>query len=217
MDRLQDILGGVRNYWENLTNRERMLLGTLGFVAGAMVILLPVWLLSQSINELQEENEEITAALREISGSRDQIAAQQAQRAAALQRYSRRAPSLGSFLEAKAGEHEGVSLSDVQHEPEREADGFRVRLTRARFQNVGLRPAIMFLASLKNSRYPVVLERVHVDHHRTGDQYNFQVGLLAFDREGGATPDAGAGGGADDESSSNRQGGRRRAGPPTPQ
>ena len=180
---MKGLLGALATYWENLTARERRLLGALGAVAGLIFAFLPVYLLSSSIAELEEENAEITAALRQISGSRPQLIAQRANQLAAEARYARRAPALGSFLEAKAGEQENLSLSDVQHEPERERGGFRIRHTRARIQqDAGLRSLILFLAAIENSRYPIAIERIHVDHPSAGDSYRAQVGVLAFDR-----------------------------------
>ena len=211
MSRMSSAFDGLGAYWTNLSDRERLFLGILGVVAGALAVLLPVYLLSTAIGSLEDDNEEITAALRQIAHARGQLSAQQAERAAADQRYSRHAPTLGSFLEAKAGEAH-LTVSDVQHEPEREEGGFRIRHSRARFQNTGLRPAIELLASIKNSRYPVTIERIHVDHHQAGDHYNFQVGVLAFDRQGN---DADAGVPAADETSATTDG-RRTAGPPAP-
>ncbi|MBX3270707.1 MAG: type II secretion system protein M [Sandaracinaceae bacterium] len=209
MDRIRALFAGLGAYWTNLTDRERLLLGILGAVAGALVVLLPVYLLSTSIRDLERDNEEITTALRTISRSRSLLAAQRAERAAADQRYARQAPSLGSFLEAKAGEQQGLAISDVQHEPDREVNGYRLRLTRARFQGTGLRPAIRLLASIKNSRYPVAIERIHVDHQLAGDRYNFQIGIVAFDR-----PEAQAATGADAGVPSSA--GPGRAGPAAP-
>ncbi len=210
MDRIRGLLDGLSSYWENLTDRERMLLSVLGAVAGVLLVLLPVFLLSTSISDLEHDNEQITAALRRISRSRGRLAAQQAARQAAEMRYARRAPTLGSFLEAKAGEQEGLSISDVQHEPEREQGHFRIRNTRARFQNTGLVAGTRMLAAIENSGYPVVIERIHIDHNQTGDRYNFQIGVLAFDREG-------SGGGADAGVPSADEGaGGGRAGPAAP-
>ena len=210
MDTLRGALDGLRTYWENLSDRERLLLGALGAVAGVLLVLLPVYIFTTSISDLEDDNERITTALRRISQSRGALAAQQAERLAAEQRYARRAPSLGSFLEAKAGELDGLSVSDVQHEPEREEGRFRIRHTRARFQGTGLRNAILLLQNIENSRYPVAVERIHVDHHQSGDRYNFQIGVLAFDREGGSDPDAGI------PVASPATGGTGRAGPPAP-
>lgn len=211
MDRLSGMFAGLRTYWENLSERERMLVGVMGGVAGLLFILLPVYLLSTSISDLEEDNQQITAALRRISHSRGRLAAQQAERAAAEMRYGRQAPSLGSFLEAKAGEFEGVAISDVQHEPELEEGRFRIRHTRARFQGVDLRNAVLMMEAIENSRYPVAIERIHVDHHQSGDRYNVQIGVLAFDREGGG---ADAGVPAAPTAAPADRGGR--AGPPAP-
>ena len=209
-ERFDSLLEGLQTYWENLSDRERRLLGILGAVAAALLVLLPVYLLSTSISDLEEDNARITSALRRISHSRGRLRAQQAQRMAAQARYARRAPSLGSFLEAKAGELSGLTISDVQHEPEREQGPFRIRHTRARVQNTDLRNAVLLLESIENSRYPIAIERLHVDHHQSGDRYNVQLGVLAFDREGAEDVDAAVprgGGGGDDDG---------RAGPPAP-
>lgn len=209
---LKDSLSGVVDYWENLTERERRLLGLLGAVAGALVVLLPLYLFTASISDLEEDNARITAALRRIQHSRGRLAQQQAERAAAELRYARQPPALGSFLEAKAGEQEGLTISDVQREPDRDEGRFTIHHTRARLQGVGLRAAIRMLAGIKNSRYPVAIERIHVDHMREGDVYNFQIGVLAFEREGGSA-DAGVprGRGGDDDDDDGR------AGPPDPE
>lgn len=207
-ERLSGLLEGLQTYWDNLSDRERRLLGILGAIAAGLLVLLPVYLLSTSISDLEEDNARITSALREIGHSRGRLRAQQAERMAAQARYARRAPSLGSFLEAKAGELEGLMISDVQHEPEREQGQFRVRHSRARVQNSGLRNAVLLLESIENSRYPIAIERLHIDHHQSGDRYNFQIGVLAFDREGSEDADAGVPRPRGDDDG--------RAGPPAP-
>ena len=77
MDRFSGMFAGLRTYWENLSERERMLVGVMGGVAGLLFILLPVYLLSTSISDLEEDNQQIPAALRRISHSRGRLAAQQ--------------------------------------------------------------------------------------------------------------------------------------------
>ena len=164
-DRLRGVLDAIVSYWENLTDRERKLLSGLGAVVGVFLVFLPVLFLSSSISSLEEDNEAIASTLRQIQRSRGRLAAQRAERAARDQRYSRPAPSLGSFLEAKAGEVE-LSVSDVQHEPERELGAFRVRHSRARIQGTNLRPAIRMLTAIKNSHYPIAIERIHMNHNQ---------------------------------------------------
>lgn len=213
MDRLRGMLDGLRSYWENLTDRERLLFGVMGGIAALLIVLMPVYLLSTSIGELEEDNAQITAALRRIARSRGRIAAMRAEQAARDARYDQGAPG-EEWLPSQVEQH-GLAFSRVQHEPERVVGRYRIHTTRASFQGAGLRPAILLLTDLKNSRYPVAIERLHVDHHQSGDQYNLEVGVLTFERQGGgsrsrdaATPRPAA--------AAARPGGRSTAGPPPP-
>lgn len=205
MDRLRDLLESLRSYWENLTSRERMLVGVMGAVLGLFVVMMPVYFLSTSIAEVEEENEQISTALRRIARARNRIAAMRAEQAARDARYDQGAPG-EDWLPTQV-EQLGLSFSRVQQEPERVVNRFRIRTTRASFQGAGLRPVVLLLTGLKNSRYPVAIERLHVDHHQSGDRYNVEVGVLTFEREGGRrnAPDAGV-----------ARPGRRGAGPPPP-
>ena len=203
------MIDSLRDVWENLSEREQRLVGLMGVVVLAMVIATPFYLLYSSIGDLEKENAEIARTLREIGRSRARLALQRAERDRADARYQTRAPSLNTFLENQAETSEDVRITDVQREPERQDGRFRVRHSRARLQGADLRQAIEMLASIKNSRYPISIERIHVDH--AASNYNFQVGVLAFDR-----PDEG---GDDDEAEDEEEpeeGGRRRAGPPPP-
>jgi hypothetical protein len=189
VDRIQSMLDSLRSYWENLTTRERLLLGGLGGVFAILIMLLPVWLLTTSISALEDENAEISASLRRISRSRDQIAARRAEQAERDARYAMGAPGEG-WLAQQVEAHD-LSFSRVQNEPDRTQDRFTIHTTRANFQGVGLRPTILLFADLKNSRYPVAIERIHIDHHTTGDRYNVEVGVQTFERPGARGADAG--------------------------
>lgn len=216
----------VREIWENFTDRERVLVGTLGAVTLILVIALPLYLLSSSVSQLEKENGEIAEVLRDIQRARSRLARQRAQQLAAQARYDRRAPTLGAFLESKARERNQnaedappLAISDVQREPERTDGRFTIRHTRARIQGADLAQTLRMLEEIKNSRYPVVLERIHIEPRgRNRDTaetvYNFQLGILAFD----APQRPGA---EDDEDEEDESGGEdgeapRRAGPPPP-
>jgi hypothetical protein len=62
---------------------------------------------------------------------------------------------------------------------------FSRRQARASLSNVNLRPVIKMLAAIERSDYPVSTQRIQVDHTREGDTYNFQIGVNAYDRQGG--------------------------------
>lgn len=208
MERITAALEGLRSYWENITPRERLFLGVLGGVLAVLLIGLPVYLFSASISDLEEDNERITTALRQISRSRGRIAAMRATQAERDARYAMGTPG-EDWLSAQVSRHQ-LALSRVQDEPERQVGRFRVHTTRAQFQGVGLRPTVLLMTELKNSRYAVAIERIHIDHHSTGDRYNVEVGVQTFERPGGAAPGVDAG----VPRAAPRPGGRTTAGPP---
>lgn len=200
---------GLRAAYDNLNDRERKLVSALGGIMVLVVVALPFWLINDSILEIEEENGDIHEVLREISHERANIAQRQAELAAAQRRYDRPAPPLGGFLEGRATEAGYTDPLQVNDQPDKVGDLFTRRHLRASLPNVGLRTAIDLLASIENSAFPVAVEQVHLDHTVMGqDRFNMQVGVFAFDRNGGDDDDD------DDDGPTKRSGGR--TGPPAP-
>lgn len=201
-------LDSARAAYENLNDRERKLVTLLGGVVLALVVFLPVWLLTSSIGAVREENEEIRDALRDISQHGAELAEWEQQRAAAERRYDTKAPPLGSFLEAKAREAGYERPLEVTDQPERVEGDFTRRNTRASLPGVGLRSAIDMMTAVKNSPYPVAIERLHIEHYQSGDRYNVQLGVIAFDRNQPR--------GGDDQEEDRPARRSKRPGPPAP-
>lgn len=204
----------VRGYVDGLNERERKLLGALGVVFALIVVVLPLYVVTSAISDIEEQNREISTVLRDIGRARGTLAQREAERAAAQARYQQAAPPLGSFLEARAAEQE-LQLREVTDQPEKVVAGFRRRNVRATLPSVGLKKVIKLLTSIENSRFPVAVERIQIEHFRGGeDSYNVQIGVIAYDAE---EPEAG---GSDASSmggdSSMRAGRAGRAGPPAP-
>jgi len=168
---------------DSLNERERRLLTVLGGVFAAVLVLLPLYLITSTISEIETENEEIVEVLREIRGAQGTLARREAEREAAAARYARPAPPLGSFIEARAREQQ-LTLREVTDQPEKVIGEFRRRNVRATMPGVGLRPVVKMLTAIENSPFPVALERIQIEHFRPGDSYNVTVGVIAFDREG---------------------------------
>jgi hypothetical protein len=210
MEQLRGMLDGLRSYWENLSERERRMLSVLGGIAALLVVVVPVFLLSRSIGQLEDDNARLSASLRLLSRSRGEIAAMRAEQTARAARYAQGAPG-DSWLTAQVEEHD-LSVSRVNGQPPRVVDGFTINTRRVTIQNSGLRSAMILLADLKNSRYPVAIEQVHVDHNQSGDRYNFEIGVHTYAREGADEPDAGV----PAARPAARRGGRGTAGPPAP-
>ncbi|MCA9601867.1 MAG: hypothetical protein KC417_07580, partial [Myxococcales bacterium] len=108
-------------------------------------------------------------------------------RKAAEKLYTTEVPALSTFLEAKAKEAGYDRPVQMTEEPEKVEGGFRRMHTRASFSGVGLVPFLRMLAAIKNSPYPIAIERVQVEHYQKGDKYNVEVGVYAFElTEGGS-------------------------------
>lgn len=207
---MNDRLEALRGQWEALTEREKRLVRVLGAIAAALVILLPVYLLSSEIGEVEAQNDEIAEVLSEIDRAGDRLAQREAERAAAEARYAQRAPELGTFLEGRSSARE-MRIASVTNQPEVQEGSFRKRHVRASFPGTSLRQAVRLMVDLESAPYPVAIERVHIDHHQDGDQYNLELGVITYDRSGGersaSEPAARAGGGGAAPG---------RAGPPPP-
>jgi hypothetical protein len=188
-DRLQQL-------WAGFTARERQLVGVLGLVVVGLTLFLIFYIPSSAIAALEEDNDEIARVLEEIGAAEERLAARAAEAEAAERRYDRRAPALGSFVEARATTN-GVAVQQVTNQPEVEEGRFRRRHVRATIPNTTLRSGMHLLTELESSEYPIALERIHVEHFNAGtDMFNFEIGVITFDRagsaEGGADgPDAG--------------------------
>jgi hypothetical protein len=203
---IADLTESARRAYENLNERERVLVTALGGILALLVVGVPFYLLTTSISNLEDENQEVRVVLRELGQARGRLEGREAAREAATRRYRTPAPPLGSFLEAKAGLQE-LTLREVTDQPEKVIGDFRRRELRATLPNVGLRPVIRMLTEIENSPFPVAVNRLQFEHFRAGDRYNVKVGLIAYQSE-----DA-----SDDEAQDpTRSRDAHRAGPPSP-
>ncbi len=179
---LGDLFGRAQSALHSLNDRERRLLTALGAVFAAVLVLLPLYLITASISDIEAENAEIVNVLRDIRRAQGTLAQREAEREAAAARYARPAPPLGSFIEARASEQQ-LTLREVTDQPEKVIGEYRRRNVRATMPGVGLRPVVKMLTAIENSPFPVALERIQVEHFRPGNSYNVTVGVIAFDRE----------------------------------
>jgi len=200
-------LDSLRQQLSELNERERKLLTILGAVFAVILIVLPLYLISASISDIETENEQIADVLSEIQDARSELARRDAEREAAMARYGTPTPPLGSFVENEANQQD-LRLREVTDQPEQVFGEFRRRAVRASMPNVELRPVIKMVTSIENSRYPVAVNRLQIENYRRGQNYNVELGVITFDR---AVPDT------DDEENDERHSKQRgRAGPPPP-
>lgn len=206
-------LESLRAQWEALTEREKRLVRILGGVAILLVVMLPVYLLSSAIGELEAQNEEIAAVLSEIDRADERLAQREAERQAAEARYAQRAPELGTFLEGRASARQ-MTISSVTNQPEVQEGSYRKRHVRASFPATTLRQAVRLMTDIESAPYPVAIERVHVEHFQEGDHYNLELGVITFDRQAAAS--GGEGGSGTGRTSAGAPGSRPGAATPAP-
>ncbi|MBC7171146.1 MAG: type II secretion system protein M, partial [Polyangiaceae bacterium] len=171
----------IRAAYDGLNERERRLVALLGGVLGAIVVLLPLYLVLDSISEMETENQELASVLNDLSDQAGELERKRLEREQALARYARPAPPLGSFVESTA-QVEGLQLREVTDQPSVSIGEFSRRQVRASLAGVKLRPVIKMLAAIERSDYPVTTQRIQVDHPSDGDSYTFQIGINAYDR-----------------------------------
>lgn len=173
---------GLRRSWDNLNERERRLVSLLGAVFGALIVFLVVYGSTAAIEDAEEESDQIESVLNDIARAKGRLRAREAERRSAAQRYETPAPPLGSFLESQA-RTAGLTVREVNDQPEKVNGGFRRRNVRATIPGVGLRPTVDLMANIVQSPYPVAIERIQIEHFQAGDRYNVQLGVLAYDRQ----------------------------------
>ncbi|MEM7433881.1 MAG: type II secretion system protein GspM [Myxococcota bacterium] len=184
-----DAFDNVRGWFDTLNQRERRLLGLMGTVLAALVFIVPMYLLVSSIGDIENENAAINGVLQDIQRAEEQLQQRKASRRAMDRLYSRKAPSLGGFLEESAQQFgvSGLSITDQPNVDLQDGEYTR-RSVRVSLPRVDLRPLIDMLADIKNSSYPVSIERIQLDGGRRRETYNAKLAVDAYDR---ASADAG--------------------------
>ena len=174
-------LESLRRSWDALSERERRLVSLLGLAFGVCLVFAGFYLSATAASDVEDENDEIVAILRRISEERPRLLQKIAERREAQERYNTKAPSLGSFLESTARES-GLAVRDVTDQPEEVQGAYRKRGVRVTMPGVGIKAAIKMLEAIENSPYPIAIERIQIEHFQTGDNYNIQLGVAAWDK-----------------------------------
>ncbi len=183
-----DAFDNLRSWADGLSERERRLLGMMAVVFLALVVVLPMYLGIASISDVETENEEIAQVLRDIQRSEPRLRQQKADRRAIDALYKRKAPSLGGFLEERAGQY-GVTGLGITDQPKASLGAYSRRSVRVNLPVVELRPLIEMLADIENSAYPVAIEHIQMTGGRMRTGYTVKLAVSAYDLEGAGSSD----------------------------
>ncbi len=186
---------GARQAFENLSEREKRLVGLLGVIFVGLLIVLPLYMTSAAIGDLERSNAGIGEVLDEIARTRPQLAKAKAEREAAMSRYERPMRPLGGYVEELA-RNAGLAVGNVQPEPDQVVNGFTRHQVRVTLTNVGMRGVVDMMAAVERSELPVAIDQLQVEHFGAGDRYNIKLGVVGFERpRGGASATKNAGNG----------------------
>ena len=180
---LGDAFDNVRSWVDSLSNRERRLLGVMGAVFAALLIVVPIYAAVSAISDIESENTEIAQVLQDIHRSEPRLLQQKAERRAIERLYSRKAPSLGGFLEERAQQY-GVTGLGITDQPKLDMGGYTRRSVRVSLPLVEVRPLIEMLADIENSTYPVAIEQIQMTGGRMRTGYTVKLAVNAYDRQG---------------------------------
>jgi hypothetical protein len=172
----------MRGAWDDLNDRERRLVGTLGVALAVFLLGFPLFWAMRTNTELEENNRRLHAVLTLIAERRTQLRSMAELRRTAEARYARRTPPLGSFLEEEAKKH-GLTIREVTDQPEKTAGLYHRRSVRASINDVGLTGIVDLLSGIVLSPYPVAIDHIQIEHYQPGDVYRVKIGVLTFDKQ----------------------------------
>jgi hypothetical protein len=189
---LFDWTDSARQGWDNLSDRERRLLSTMGGVLLSLIVFAGVWTTTSALSEVQEERDAIRLVLADIDRSAELLAKRDAQRKAVEARFRNKAPALAAYVESRAKD-EGIEARSSAEEAERTINGYKRQAVRVSFSNVSLRPVLHLLTGIAEETSPLALERLLIEHYAAGDSYKVDLGLASYERaakqpKAGATP-----------------------------
>jgi len=179
VNRLLDRLRGI---WDDLNDRERRLFGTLGAVLVAFVLGFPLFWTARENAEIEAENAHLRSVLELIAERHDELALLAQSRRNAAQRYLRRTPPLGSFLEEQASQ-QNLKIQEVTDQPEKSVGNYHRRRVTATIAEANLTGIVNLLGAIAASPFPVAVESIQIEHYQPGDTYRIKFGIVTYDRK----------------------------------
>ena len=172
----------LRETWDGLNDRERLLVGALGLLLCSFVLAFPLFWTARQNAEIEDRNTALRSALELIDEHRPQLVQLAEARRTAAARYAHKTPSLGTFLETEAKKH-GLTIKEVNDQPEKTSGNYTRRSVTASLPEVDLTGIMNLLSGIVTSPYPVAIDHVQIEHYQPGDKYRFKLGVLTFDRK----------------------------------
>jgi hypothetical protein len=179
---VRSALERLRETWEGLNDRERMLVGGLGLLLCMFLLGFPLFWTARQNSDIEEHNAELRNVLELIDKQRPQLQQLAQARKEAEARYKNHTPPLGSFIESEAKRH-GLNIKEVTDQPEKTSGRYTRRSATASIAEVDLTGIMNLLSGIAATSYPVAIDHVQIEHYTSGDKYRFKLGVRTFDRK----------------------------------
>jgi general secretion pathway protein M len=179
---------------DKLEPRERRLLGILGALFGAGVVLLGPFGIWTYVSGKRADNQDLRELVDQIYEARGSIAEKKAKHDALVARYAKPAPQLAAFIDEAAKEN-GATAGDTQDLPEiPHGKRYAERVTRVKFHKIHMLALAKTLEKIEQSGYPVSISRLSIRPHGGGeaDAYEVEFAVSAFDRKADVPTPAGS-------------------------
>jgi len=175
----------LKSSLSRLSARERLMLGGLGVTFVLLVVIGVGYLITSSLEEIEEHNAEIRKALKDLEANKDAYMTQR-QRIAALEvRMSRTPLELNRFVETAASAV-GVSIAESGEVSPAVGERYTKRGLEVKLRKVNIEQLGKLLKELENSPYIVQVTRLSINT-RWGQHQDLDVELTvsAWERKSG--------------------------------
>lgn len=177
------LVAAIRDRLDKLAPRERRLLGLLGMVFGAMVLLFVPLGMTAMLSSARSDNKELRDAIAAIKDGRELVQLRQEKRDAILARYANKAPPLAGLLE-KAARDQKLDIPESQDHPDvPHGKKYTERSTVVRLRKTTMLQLAKMLETIEQQKMPISITTLNV-RRRGGerDSYDVTLGVSAFDR-----------------------------------
>lgn len=171
------LLTRIREYFEGLSSRERTLLLALGGVLLVSGLLLGAFVLYDRIDELEEKNDAMHKALRDIERKRGQYLQARARQAALEARIGQAPLQLSGFLE-QAAKDAGLEIRETNpRTPEPLGKKYIQQAVDLRISKVTLEPLLKFMRRLETHTSNLILVTQLSMRARDDKHVDFEVDM----------------------------------------
>jgi type II secretory pathway component PulM len=155
-------LQALRDRWERLSSRERLMVGALGVTFVLMVTLIVGFFITDGLVTLEERNGDMRQALRDLETQRDPYLKAKAKTAQIEQRIGHTPVQLQGYLEA-AAKDSGVEIPESNERPPAPAGKHYVeRAVDLRLRQVKLDALAKFLKKVETGQSSVVVTALSI-------------------------------------------------------